>query len=228
MLRICRQCATQYEGDPGSTLCPACVKLNKQTTIRERICRGCGITFPGGPRAWYCPDCRIERRRAQSREYHRRGAIRPIGSEDLCPICGKPYTVAAGTQRYCPDCAPAAVREIDRAQSRKWQEENVTPAQRMTLRKAQAGELVCRICGQAFVPRDASQTCSRRCSSDLARQSKRRWEQEHRMERNAYRRNLREKKLKSMTSEELAERRGEVNARARENYRKRKEKQNND
>lgn len=228
MLRICRQCATGYEGDPGSTLCPACVRLNKQTTIRDRICRECGITFPGGPRAWYCPDCRTKRQRVNRREYQRRGVMRHIGSEDLCEICGKPYTVASGNQRYCPGCAPAAIRAIDRAQSRQWQAENVVPEERRSLRKAQAGELVCKICGQTFVPRNASQTCSQRCSDKLARQSQQLWEQAHRAERNKYRRVLQAKKQEAMSPEELAEHRGKVNARARENYHKRKERQNND
>lgn len=111
MRRICRTCKVEYEGDPGSTLCPACVKAQKATTIRTRVCRTCGAEFPGGPRAWYCPGCRSDRQREQSRDAKRRkaaGKTRAIGSTDTCTICGNAYTVNSGRQRYCPDCAPDA------------------------------------------------------------------------------------------------------------------------
>ena len=74
MFRICRTCRIEYDGDPGSTLCPSCVKAGRKTTIRDRTCRTCGTTFPGGPRAWYCPDCRADRQKKQAQEAYRRKA----------------------------------------------------------------------------------------------------------------------------------------------------------
>lgn len=189
MLRICRQCRTEYDGDPGSTLCPSCVKEGRRTTIRDRICRTCGTTFPGGPRAWYCPDCRAERQRAQRRNYHWRsaaGKTRRIGSEDICTICGKPYTVASGLQRYCPSCAPAIYAEIDRQQGRAWYTANADPDTRRETRKAHTAELLCAICGSPFKPTDASVTCSPACSAELRKRNNAAWEKAHREERNKY------------------------------------------
>ena len=37
-----------------------------------------------------------------------------------CEVCGKPFVVKGGGQRYCPDCAKAAYKESDRQQSRAW------------------------------------------------------------------------------------------------------------
>lgn len=182
MRRICRQCGTGYEGDPGSTLCPACVCLNKQTTIRDRICRTCGRTFPGGPRAWYCPECRGERRRAQSREGKRRetaGTTRKLGSTDACSICGKPYTVAGGNQRYCPDCALEAIREIDRAQGRDWYTANADPDQRHAARKGGAAPRYCMVCGAAYTTKSNARTCSPECRAEYRRRYNRGYERSH-------------------------------------------------
>ena len=194
MLRICRRCRSEYNGDPGSTLCPSCVREGRKTTIRDRVCRTCGAAFPGGPRAWYCPDCRADRQKAQSRDYHRRkaaGKTRSIGSEDLCEICGNPYTVSSGRQRYCPDCAPAAIAEADRQQGRAWYASNAAPDARRELRQSHAAELKCVICGRPYKPTDASATCSPACSAELHRRTASAWEKDHRAERTQYHRKRR-------------------------------------
>lgn len=164
MQRICKYCGNTYDGNPGSSACPDCVAAQKKTTIRPRTCRQCGKTFPGGPRAWYCPDCRHERRKAADIRSKRNGPARPIGSTDTCEICGAAYTVNSGRQRYCPACAADAIRENDRKQSRRWQAENTTPAERKAVRKAAAAPIACVVCGKMFVPTDASITCSPKCS----------------------------------------------------------------
>jgi hypothetical protein len=194
MLRICRNCRIEYDGDPGSTLCPSCVKEGRKSTIRDRTCRTCGTTFPGGPRAWYCPSCRADRQKAQSREYHRRnerGAARGIGSEDICTICGKPYTVNSGRQRYCQACAPEAWAEADRAQGRSWYAEHGDPDARRQLRQSHTAELLCAVCGKPYRPTDASVTCSAACSAVLAKRTASNWEKAHRAERSEYHRNRR-------------------------------------
>lgn len=193
MLRICRACKVEYEGDPGSTLCPTCVKTQKSTTIRDRICRTCGTAFPGGPRAWFCPKCRADRQREQRREAQRRraaGKTRSLGSEDICTICGKPYTVNSGRQRYCPECAPAAWAEADRQQGRAWYAANADPDKRRQTRQTHAAKLLCVICGKPYTPTDASKTCSPECSAELHRRSAARWESNHKPQRNARRREL--------------------------------------
>lgn len=88
--------------------------------VKDRVCRQCGAVFPGGPRAWYCPSCRRERQREASRRHKANGTSRALGSTDLCMVCGKPYTVNSGQQKYCPDCAYDAVRAVDRQASRAW------------------------------------------------------------------------------------------------------------
>lgn len=171
MIRICKYCGARYDGDPGGSCCPPCAAAQRSTTLRDRTCRSCGTVFPGGPRAWYCPDCRRERRKESDRRHRQTGTARKLGSTDLCTVCGKPYTVASGRQRYCPDCAGAAVREIDRAQSRAWNREHTTPEQRRAERQSAAAEIPCAVCGKPFVPHDASITCSPACSEELQRRS---------------------------------------------------------
>ena len=124
----CWSCGQIVQVTGQSALCPSCHKeLKAASTLRDRVCRTCGAIFSGGPRAWYCPDCRAERTKKTNREYKARakaGNARQIGGTDICQICGKEYTVTGGLQRYCPQCAPDAVREIDRAQSREWMAEH--------------------------------------------------------------------------------------------------------
>lgn len=196
MIRICRTCKVEYDGDPGSTLCPFCVREGRKTTIRDRTCRTCGNTFPGGPRAWYCPACREDRKKAQKRDYNHRkahGRSRAIGSTDICTICGKPYAVNSGRQRYCPDCAPEAWAEADRQQGRGWYAEHGDPDARRQLRHAHTAELLCAVCGKSFKPADTSITCSPACSVELAKRNCAKWERSHKAERNEYRRNRRNK-----------------------------------
>lgn len=89
--------------------------------IRDRTCRQCGVIFPGGPRAWFCPDCRLERRRESTLRYHRKDkADRPLGSTDQCTVCGADYIVKSARQKYCPACAPEAIRKIANQQSIDW------------------------------------------------------------------------------------------------------------
>lgn len=193
MLRICRQCATRYEGDPGSTLCPDCVAVNRKNVIRDRICRSCGAVFPGGPRAWYCPGCRQERKREAKRR-NNRGAARPLGSTDLCVVCGGEYTVTCGHQKYCPACSPEATQAADRIGALKWYAQNGDPAQRREQRQAGAAPIPCAVCGREFRPADASITCSTECSRELDRQRQKKFEQDYRAERNAAQRDRRAKK----------------------------------
>lgn len=190
MKRICKYCGAGYDGDPGSTACPECVKKLRSSTIRDRICRACGITFPGGPRAWYCPECRADRKREADRRHKRSGPSRKIGSTDICQICGNPYTVASGLQKYCPDCAPDVVRSIDREQSRAWAAEHLSPQQRREQRQACTAPHLCVVCGKPFLPDDASHTCSKACQAIYARWRASKWEKAHREYRNQYRREL--------------------------------------
>ncbi len=223
MLRICKYCGKQYDGDPGSSCCPQCVVEQRKTSVRQRICVECGRSFCGGPAARRCPECRAERIREQNRRYKREGPQRRRGSTDYCVRCGKPYIVESGTQHYCPECAPGAYRELDRAASLRWERENTTPEERKQVRQAASAERICAVCGKAFVPRDASITCSKECSRALAKARNAQFEQEHRAARNAARVENRKRREAAMSPEELEMYRKALNEQARKNYQKRKE-----
>ena len=137
--------------------------------MRDRVCLTCGAIFSGGPRAWYCPDCRAERAKAANREYKARakaGNARQIGSTDICQICGKEYTVTGGLQRYCPQCAPDAVREIDRAQSREWMAEHREEAAARKKEIAQKRR-VCKVAKRYSTAPTPTVTCSSECAKVL-------------------------------------------------------------
>lgn len=92
--------------------------------IRPRTCHQCTAVFDGGPRAWYCPECRVKRYKARKAAYRQNGPARPIGSTDICNVCGKTYIVNSGMQQYCKDCAAEALRDIDRKQGLEWYKNN--------------------------------------------------------------------------------------------------------
>ena len=94
--------------------------------VKPRTCRECGAVFDGGPRAWYCPECRENRKKDAGKRYRAKGrkAERSIGSVDVCAVCGKEYVVNSARQKYCPECAYDAVREVDRPASRTWNREH--------------------------------------------------------------------------------------------------------
>lgn len=194
MRRVCKYCGAEYDGDPGGSCCPDCAAAQRSTTLRPRTCRQCGVIFDGGPRAWYCPDCRRERRKEADRRHRRNGTARPLGSTDLCEVCGRPYTVESGRQRYCKACAEAAIRAVDNAQSRAWQRDNTTPEARRAERKAAAATIQCVICGKGFVPHTVAKTCSPACAAELRRRKAAAWEAAHKEARSAYRRELRRKR----------------------------------
>jgi len=91
-----------------------------------RHCIVCGKEFVGAPRSLYCPACRVLKQRENYRRHmarKREGTATQIGKTvQLCEVCGKPFVVMGGGQRYCPDCAKEAYRESDRQQSRAWAE----------------------------------------------------------------------------------------------------------
>lgn len=78
-------------------------------------CEMCGMEFQSkSNRAKYCMYCRdkaqVNRNRAYA-EKKKSGTSVPLGSEQVCPICNKPYIVASGSQKYCKDCTKKAVKK---------------------------------------------------------------------------------------------------------------------
>lgn len=225
-LRVCKYCGRQYEGDSGSSACPDCVAANRKTTVRPRTCVVCGVTFPGGPAAKFCPACLAQRKRERDAARRKTGTLRPLGSTDKCQVCGADYIVASGSQKYCPACAAAAVRKIDNAQSRRWNAENTTPEDRQAVRRAATAQIPCAVCGTLFTPKGKAKTCSPECKKALQKQTMAATEKRNRESRNQYHRERIAAKIAAMTPEEYKAYRAAINARARANYQKRKEKEN--
>ena len=157
-LKQCRLCGAAFMASSlERTLCPACAAVSRATSLRPRTCRQCGAVFDGGPRAWYCPSCREERRKERQAGYRKNGSNRHLGDTDYCTVCGHPYIITGGLQRYCPSCAPEVIREKDRAASRAWIATHGKPDGH------RSGTKLCVICGKPFVPGTAAITCSPEC-----------------------------------------------------------------
>lgn len=71
-------------------------------------CEMCGMEFESkSNRAKYCIYCRDKVQVMRNRAYAKKkksGTAVAIGSEQICPICNKPYTVTSGSQKYCKNC----------------------------------------------------------------------------------------------------------------------------
>lgn len=223
MVKTCKYCGKEYNGDPGSSCCPDCAAEQRKTSVRLRVCTVCGTTFLGGPAARYCPTCRAQRRRENDRRYKRNGSVRKLGSVDICKVCGGEYVVANGKQKYCPKCAPEAIRALDNAKSREWNAANTTPEGRKRERQEATAPIPCKVCGKPFVPRTAAVTCSPECSRLLEKQNRAAWEKANSAHRNEWQQQWTKKKVDAMTPEEQAEYRAQINAQARKNYKKRME-----
>lgn len=80
----------------------------------ENTCQRCGKKYESGSnRPGYCPDCRMERQKERNKEYmerKREGAVRKIGSADVCANCGKAYIVKTGSQILCDECVKKGVK----------------------------------------------------------------------------------------------------------------------
>lgn len=118
MKKICKYCGAGYDGDPGSSACPDCVRKQRQTSIRQRICRQCGIEFPGGPRAWYCPECRRRNQALKCAAWEK--ANREARNQyHLARIKAKEATMAPEEYKAYRDAINARARENYRKRKEK-------------------------------------------------------------------------------------------------------------
>lgn len=230
MIRVCLKCGKEFNGRSDATLCRECADASIHSVIRVRTCQRCGTDFDGYPNSKFCPDCAQIEKKEREKEYRERkkqGTVRKLGSTAKCDRCGKEYTVTGGLQKYCPDCAEEAIRENDRAKSREWNAANLDCDKRREDRQKATAYIKCLICGREFQPNEGSPiTCSPECAKKLHTQRHAEWEAKNSTRRNEYQRNRYQKKINSMTAEELAEYRQKTNEKARKNYMKRKEKEN--
>ena len=146
--------------------------------VKDRTCRQCGKSFPGGPRAWYCPDCRLDRSWARGRENCRKrrqgiASARPLGSTDYCVVCGQPYMVKSARQKYCPQCAPDAIRKVDKDQTKRWIEEHKDTYYPERNKKRRMSwppkQKECVVCGKIFEVGERRVTCSPECQTEHQR-----------------------------------------------------------
>lgn len=160
----CITCGKVFSTDRAEQAkCDDCLAAARSTTLRTRTCHTCGAAFTGGPRARYCPTCRAERQKTRERKYYASGYSRHLGDVDNCVICGGEYVIQSGLQKYCPKCAPDAVREVDRAQSNRWNAEHDYRAKRHETPRR--GVKVCVVCGREIVPGTPTVTCSPECAA---------------------------------------------------------------
>lgn len=120
----------------------------------------------------YCPSCRAERIRKHNREYKQRaraGNTRRIGSTAYCVSCGKPYIVAGGLQKYCPDCATVEVGKTVNAHKREYARGrmDVNTARKKKLSDAQMS--ICAYCGNQYKQQGNETYCSPECRRELMR-----------------------------------------------------------
>lgn len=78
-------------------------------------CEMCGLEFEtNNTRAKYCVYCRdkaqVQRNRAYA-EKKKSGSSVTVGSEQICPKCGKIFTVTSGSQKYCKECTAGKKRK---------------------------------------------------------------------------------------------------------------------
>lgn len=187
-VRKCRICGKLLLSDDKKTLCPDCVAAQKKENVRTCTCRECRSEFLGGPRAIYCPRCRAERQAKQAAECAKRrkaGKAREIGSTDLCLICGEPYIINGGLQKYCKACAKEAIKANDRKRGLEYYYEVGANSRRKDLREQSAPQKYCLFCGKEFVQKGAKRYCSEDCRKAALIGRQRAFEQAHKQDRSA-------------------------------------------
>lgn len=167
---VCKDCGksiphpTKYQ-----YLCAECARRNKSgSSLRERVCADCGNRFMGYPKSKRCPDCQHARElklRAEYRSAQKKGHTRVLGGTYLCEVCGKPYILTGGKQKYCPACKESATKEACRALSREKQRRRLADNR---VRKAKLR--VCVVCGKPLPVGVLGITCSPECALERRRQ----------------------------------------------------------
>ena len=169
--RICKNCGKVFEVPTGKEayLCEECAKKSKSNSVlRERTCKICGVSFMGYPRSFFCPECSADRKKQQKKIYNQRKPSRPLGSTDICEVCGKPYIVNSGRQKYCPECAKEQVNKNIREHKREYMAENADKSRKLKA-DARGKRYICPICGNEFEKHTSTPVCSPECERELKR-----------------------------------------------------------
>lgn len=233
---ICKQCGKDLPKGRTRYCSDACARAAKASrkrvnSGRERgnqqmmwrtTCISCGAEIFRPVKCIRCMACQDAVDRARDAMHKANGPSRPLGSTDHCQRCGKEYIVEGGRQKYCKACAHVATMDSIRAHKREYAAaRRADPEQGEAIRQAKRivpQKRVCRRCGKAFDASTRAEYCSDACRREASREYQLAYADAHAEEKAARRR----EKAASLTREQ----RDEINARARENYRKRKEREN--
>lgn len=236
--RICMHCGGELPPRRTRYCCDACAKAGKASrkranTGKERgnqqmmwrtTCIGCGAEIFRPVKCVRCKACQDAIDRKRDAEIKANGPRRPLGSIDRCQRCGQEYTVEGGLQKYCKACSAVATRDSIREHKRAYAAaRRADPDQAEAIRQAKRilpSQRTCKRCGKAFEARTRADYCSDVCRKEAAREYQHQYALAHAAQKAA---RVREKAA-GMTREQ----RDEINARARENYRRRKEREKGD
>ncbi len=233
--RACMHCGGELPQRRTRYCCDACARAAKagrkrvnsgkprgnQQMMWHTTCISCGAEIYRPIKCVRCKDCQDAYDRRRDAEIKSTGPRRQLGSIDLCQRCGKEYTVEAGTQKYCKACSAVATRDSIREHKRVYaaaqradpvKSEEIRQAKRIVTKKR-----TCKRCGKLFEARTRVDYCSDACRKEAYREYQHQYSMAHAAQKAA---RVREK-AEGMTREQ----RDEINARARENYRRRKERE---
>lgn len=165
-VRRCKGCGVEFAATPTQYYCASCRKeIHRRELIKERVCVECGCRFEGGPNAPRCPVCRERHKKRMSEEYNQRRRarkVRKVGGIANCLLCGKPYKIENGNQKYCPECKGkntlAKKNEYSKAHAKK------NRAARDVRRE---GTDVCYWCGKSYTKGKHTFACSDECAEML-------------------------------------------------------------
>lgn len=164
--RACQICGKPFCGSVDMHYCPECARLKKlDTVVRVRTCQDCGVEFYGGPRAKRCLDCVYKARQEASRRHKSTGTIRHLGSIDKCAVCGAPYVVVSGRQKYCSDaCQRVGVLEWQREHKKGYAKASGQDIKKQERRDAQ--KKICVYCLRPFTSDTSTNVCSDYCREE--------------------------------------------------------------
>lgn len=166
-LRLCMSCGKPFYGARDHFLCPSCAEDRKKSKpALTKICKDCGTEFLGHHNERRCPRC-VEAALQESyrRYWDKGGTQRPMGSTDKCILCGKEYTVASSSQKYCSDeCRHKASIPKLKEYKKKYYRTSERAAELRYCR--QHVTKICVYCLQPFKSNLATNVCSDYCRSE--------------------------------------------------------------
>lgn len=101
----------------------------KRTPVeKEFVCEMCGNTFKSfANHAKYCKYCRDTRSLQRAKNYRDKkqtDSSRKIGSEQICPECGKAYILKSGNQKVCDECRKIHHNKIKSTANTRYKKKN--------------------------------------------------------------------------------------------------------